>query len=126
VWVEDAAALAEHPDAISEPVEAVRAGRVRVAVDDRGVIVGFLVVVIAAADSWELDDLFVEPTLMRRGIGRDLVADLWQRAKAAGIRKVQVTANSNAVGFYERMGFVDIGEVVATRFRPATRMERNV
>ena len=53
-------------------------------------------------------------------------ADLWQRAKAAGIRKVQVTANSNAVGFYQRMGFVDIGEVVATRSRPATRMERNV
>lgn len=29
-------------------------------------------------------------------------------------------------GFYQRMGFVEIGEVVATRFRPATRMERNV
>ena len=123
VWDDDAAWLAGHPDAIEAPSEdALRAGRVRVAVGDGGAVVGFSVVSEAREGVWELEDLFAEPELMRRGVGRALVVDLAERGRAAGVRRVEVTANPHAVGFYERVGFLATGEVVATQYKPAPRM----
>ena len=69
----------------------------------------------------ELDDLFVEPDSMHRGIGRALVHDLAATAAAAGARYVDVVANPNALGFYLRVGFRVTGEAV-TRFGGAPRM----
>lgn len=69
----------------------------------------------------ELDDLFVEPDAMRQGVGRMLVEDVVARARAAGARAVDVIANQNALGFYERVGFCVTGRA-ATRFRDAPRM----
>jgi ribosomal protein S18 acetylase RimI-like enzyme len=122
VGEDDAAALAAHPDAIETPTLAVREGRVRVAVDDAGTIVGFCVAQVQAGGAWELVDLFVEPASMGRGVGRSLVDDLARRARAAGMERIEVTANPHAVGFYERSGFQDTGTLVPTRFRPAPRM----
>ena len=51
----------------------------------------------------ELDGLFVEPELMGRGIGRELVADVIARSE--GAMRLNVTANPCAVGFYEKLGF---------------------
>jgi ribosomal protein S18 acetylase RimI-like enzyme len=123
VWEDDAAALAAQPDALEPPRESgLDEGRVRVAVDASGAIIGFSVVLEARPGVWELDDLFVEPELMRRGVGRTLVVDLVERGRAAGVRRLEVTANPHALGFYERMGFLATGEIVATRFKPASRM----
>ncbi len=72
----------------------------------------------------ELDGLFVEPDLMRGGIGRLLVEDAVTRARAgAGVSRLEVTANPRALGFYERVGFVRVGEV-PTQFGPGIRMHR--
>jgi ribosomal protein S18 acetylase RimI-like enzyme len=59
---------------------------------------------------------------MRRGIGRQLVRDVVEIAKARGIERVEVTANPQALSFYESLGFVSKGEA-ATMFGPAPRME---
>lgn len=121
VWEEYRAPLAEHPDAIEPPHEAIAHGRVRVAVDASGGLLGFSVVLPVEEGRCELDDLFVEPDLMRQGVGRLLVADVVTRARAAGASRVDVIANPNALGFYERVGFEAAGRA-STRFGAAPRM----
>lgn len=121
VWDDDRALLAEHPNLIVPPHEAIAAGGVRVAVDASGRRLGFAIVLPVRKGRCELDDLFVEPDSMGQGIGRLLVADALARARAAGADVVDVIANPNAVGFYERLGFEVIGEA-ATRFGSSPRM----
>jgi len=121
VWEEYRAELAANPDAIEPPHRAITDGRVRVAVDACGRRLGFSVVLPIRGDRCELDDLFVEPDSMRRGVGRLLVDDVVTRAAAAGASYVDVIANPNAVGFYERLGFEHTGWS-STRFGDAPRM----
>jgi len=124
VWDEDRPFLEAHPDAIEVPVELVKRGQVRVAVQSEAVV-GFSSYVISDATTWEVEDLFVRPDLMRQGIGRRLVDDMVASAVRAGCNRLEVTANPQALGFYEKLGFVAVG-VVPTRFRPAIRMHRQL
>ena len=121
VWEEYRVRLAAHPDAIAPPHQAIAEGRVRVAVDASGCLLGFSVVLPVEDGRCELDDLFVEPDWMRRGVGRILVDDLAARAAAAGASYVDVVANPNALGFYSRLGFQVTGQT-STRFGSAPRM----
>jgi ribosomal protein S18 acetylase RimI-like enzyme len=121
VWEEDRARLAANPDAIEPPHEAIAAGRVRVAVAASGRRLGFSVVLPVRDGRCELDDLFVEPDSMRLGVGRLLVDDVATRAAASGASHVDVIANPNALGFYERLGFEITGQA-STRFGSAPRM----
>jgi predicted N-acetyltransferase YhbS len=72
--------------------------------------------------SHELDGLFVEPVQMQRGLGRGLVEDACERARAAGALRLEVVAGP-AQGFYERVGF-HVVCAAETRFGPAVRMRR--
>ncbi len=109
---EDAAALLERPDLLELGDDGVRSGRTRVAVTEDGTVVGFATAVPAdAAGALELDDLFVDPRAMRRGVGRLLVEDLVDRARQAGAVSIEVTGNPRARAFYERVGFTVVGEV---------------
>jgi GNAT superfamily N-acetyltransferase len=121
VWEEYRAPLAANPDAIEPPHQAIAEGRVRVAVDASHRRLGFSVILPVVADRCELDDLFVEPESMGLGVGRLLVDDVASRAAAAGASSVDVIANPNALGFYERVGFRATGEV-STRFGRGIRM----
>jgi GNAT superfamily N-acetyltransferase len=121
VWEQYRAQLAANPDAIEPPHGAIAEGRVRVATDPSGRPLGFSVVLPFSARRWELDDLFVEPDSMRSGVGRLLVADVAARATAAGATHIDVIANPNALGFYEKVGFQISGQA-STRFGNAPRM----
>jgi len=121
VWEEYRAQLAAHPDAIAPPHQAIAERRARVAVDVSGCPLGFSVVLAIENGRCELDDLFVEPESMGRGVGRMLVDDLARRAAAAGATHIDVVANPRALGFYERLGFEVTGEAT-TRFGSAPRM----
>ena len=121
VWEEYRARLAANPDAIEPPHQAIADGRVRVAVDAFGRRLGFSVVLPVTGGRCELDDLFVEPDSMGLGVGRSLVEDVATRAAAAGASHVDVIANPNAVGFYERIGF-ELSGRASTRFGDAPRM----
>jgi len=125
VWEEYRAQLAANPGVIGPPHRAIAEGRVRVAVDASQRRLGFSVVLVAEGDRVELDDLFVEPDSMGRGVGRLLVADVVSRAAAGKATCIDVTANPNALGFYERVGFRVIGEV-ATLFGRGIRMRRDL
>lgn len=117
-------AFAARPE-LAEPADAdLAAGRVRVAVDgDRPV--GFAVTVPVDDDTAELDAMFVEPDEMRRGIGRLLIDDAVALASEAGVAVLRVVAGTEAVPFYRRCGFVDVGPV-ATEFGDAVEMRRDL
>jgi ribosomal protein S18 acetylase RimI-like enzyme len=119
-WEEYRKDLLAHPDAIEVARDAIRRRQVRV-LERSGRVAGFSVVLRLAAGVAELDGLFVEPEFMRQGVGRLLVEDAARAARAAGLRRIEVTANPRAVGFYRRLGFVRDG-TVATRFGPGVRM----
>ena len=121
VWEKYRAQLAANQDAIEPPHLAIAEGRVRVAVDASQRRLGFSVMTPVEDGRCELDDLFVEPDSMGLGVGRLLVDDVASRAAAAGASHVDVIANPNALGFYERVGFRARGDV-STRFGRGVRM----
>jgi GNAT superfamily N-acetyltransferase len=108
--------LETHPDAIHLPPAQLTNGQVLVAELD-GRIAGF-----AAVVGGELDGLFVEPDLWRRGVGAALVDAATHVARRKGLA-LTVIANPHALDFYRRCGFSEEG-VAETRFGPGIRMSR--
>jgi len=115
----DRPALLAHPEVLEFDATCVREQRTRVALRD-GLVVGFASVT-PNGEALELDDLFVDPEWMRRGVAMSLVHDLASAADARGAARVDVTANHHALAFYEAAGFVVDGSA-ETRFGPAIRM----
>ncbi len=112
--------LDAHPEAIDVPLEQIERGQVVVAEGVDGVA-GFAVIVIDQ-DKAELEGLFVEPKLWRRGVGTVLVEIAAHEARQAGL-SLTVVAAPAARGFYEQCGFSVEGDA-ETRFGPALRMSR--
>ena len=94
----------------------------RVAVAADGTVVGFATYLISDALA-ELEDLFVDPRWIRRGIGAALVLDIWARLDEVRFERLEVTANPHAMAFYQRLGFA-VDRVVDTPGYPAPRMSR--
>ena len=117
-------ALTERPGMVEPSLEDLDAGRVRVAAEE-GRIAGFAVSVRGDDGRAELDGLFVDPSAWRRGLGRRLVNDAASRARDEGASRLSVTANLDAVSFYEALGFV-VDRPVDTDFGPAARMHRRL
>jgi N-acetylglutamate synthase-like GNAT family acetyltransferase len=120
----DREALLAHPDVLEWEDRGLREGRTRVAATAEGRIVGFATWV-RGQDALEVEDLFVDPEWMGRGAGRELVLDLTVTAREQGLARLEVTADRQAAGFYERVGFFSTDEV-QTRFGPALRMRLNL
>jgi GNAT superfamily N-acetyltransferase len=59
---------------------------------------------IGQADIWWLDDLWIAPDWMGKGIGSRLFTHAAEQGRAAGARRMEWEAEPNALGFYERMG----------------------
>src|SRR5204862_6252023 len=89
VWEEYREALAAHPDAIELDPALVHDGRVRVFEQD-GLRVGFSVLLPEREGACALDGLIGEPAAMRGGVGRALVTDVAQRARAQGATRISV------------------------------------
>ena len=119
----DRDALLAHPDAIELPAEQIANGRVFVSEWD-GEIVGFAAVEPRADGESELDALFVDPHMQRRGIGRALVEHCAEFARNQGSRALHVIGNPHAKTFYEECGFEVIG-TTETRFGPGLLMRKN-
>lgn len=115
----DREVLLANPDALVFDPAPIRAHRTRVAVDD-GRLVGFATT-CPRGEIDELEDLFVDPERMRRGIATALVADATAIARARGASCIEVTANGHALDFYVTVGFVVSGDA-ETPFGPAVRM----
>src|SRR5579862_1567016 len=70
-----------------------------------------------------LEDLWVAPTWMHRGIGRQLFRAVAERARRLGADKLCWSADPNAVGFYEQLGAHIVGETIGEWGRPLPTME---
>jgi GNAT superfamily N-acetyltransferase len=108
-WPDNRQLVIDHPEWTEPTPSQIEAGWVYLA-QDGGRIVGFSTV----TPERELEALFVDPDAMGRGVGRALV-------EAAG-KPLLVTANVNAVPFYMRVGFIDLGRM-DTLFGEARRMQ---
>ena len=122
--VGDRDALLAHPDAIGLAVDQIACGRVFVS-ECAGEIVGFAAIEPRADGDSELDAMFVEPSMQRRGIGRALVEYCAEIARKQGSGYLHVVGNPHAENFYLATGFDMIG-MTQTRFGPGLLMRKKV
>ena len=87
----------------------IRDNQVYVAEAD-GEIHGFYALCVNG-DKAELEHMWVTPACIGTGVGKELFLDAMERAAALDVRDVELSADPNAAGFYERMGAKQIGEV---------------
>ena len=122
VWDEYRDALLANPDAIDIPVERFRNCQVRLAGHGDQPL-GFSAVTALDAEICELDGLFVEPAHWGRGIGGALIEDAVRLARRRKFRRIEVTANPRAEGFYAKQDFIKYA-VTETLFGSASRLRR--
>jgi ribosomal protein S18 acetylase RimI-like enzyme len=116
--------LLAHPEALTLSVDLV-GGRTWVATDADGAVLGFATTRRTGPGVLELDDLFVDPRVMRQGVARHLIRRLATEAEREDVGRIDVTANPHAFGFYGAVGFV-FGPRSATEFGAGRRMHLDV
>jgi len=116
----DREALLANPAFLQWPIDALATGTTVVATTRDDGAVGFARIV-PGEGTVELDDLFVDPDWMRRGVATALLRHLTDVVTTAGGSELAVIANPHALDFYLAVGFVDDGEV-ATQLGTGRRM----
>jgi len=101
-WGYDDSLIELWRDDLTFTPEAIMRKTVLVA-EHRGRMLG-IVGVDTARPTAELEDLWVEPDVMRQGIGRRLFYAGLDLARAAGARTLSIVSDPNAEEFYLRMG----------------------
>jgi N-acetylglutamate synthase-like GNAT family acetyltransferase len=120
----DRDALLANPDAIELPLAQIASGRVFVA-ELNGTIVGFATVEPRSDGASELDALFVDPHMRRRGIARALLERCAEVARTRQSTALYVVGNPHAKDFYTACGFDVIG-TSETRFGTGLLMRLKV
>jgi len=74
-------------------------------------VIGFYALIPTASPAvYELDDLWIRPDFIGQGVGRQLFAHAVALARAQGGTMLQLIAEPNALGFYQKLGMTKIGE----------------
>ncbi|MCM3869162.1 MAG: GNAT family N-acetyltransferase [Pyrinomonadaceae bacterium] len=73
------------------------------------VIVGFYALVVG--ERAELEHMWVAPEHIGTGVGKELFIHAMQTAAEDNVSTIEISADPNAEGFYQRMGARRIGEV---------------
>jgi GNAT superfamily N-acetyltransferase len=58
----------------------------------------------------ELEDFWVDPEYMGKGVGRGMFKEVRQRMEELSISEITIISDPNALAFYEKMGAQIIGE----------------
>ncbi len=77
--------------------------------EDENKQIGFYTLQDKNEIAW-LDNLWVLPEFIGKGIGKQLFLHALELASQRGYKILQLEADPNARGFYEKMGMVKIGE----------------
>ncbi len=120
----DREALLKNPDAIEIPLEQLAGGLVFVA-ECSGAIVGFAAILARGDGDSDLDALFVEPALWRRGYGKSLIQHCADAARHRGSAALHVVGNPHAEAFYRSCGFELVG-AEQTRFGAGLLMRKEL
>src|SRR3954471_6762101 len=78
----DRGVLLAHPDALTLPDDVLASGRTRVATKTDGAVVGFARTRPTERGALELEDLFVDPDAMGKGVARQLILRIVTEAAA--------------------------------------------
>jgi len=78
--------------------------------EDEGEIRGFYALCLNG-DKAELEHMWVRPSYIGTGIGKELFLDAMERASKLNVNTIELSADPNAAGFYARMGAQQIAEV---------------
>ncbi|MEZ4514537.1 MAG: GNAT family N-acetyltransferase [Chloroflexota bacterium] len=85
-----------------------------IAVDEAETAVGYGHLQPQANGSGIIRQIVVVPEWQKQGIGQQLVSRLVEKAVALGLNRVTLAARTEALRFYERLGFVPTGAVFAS------------
>jgi len=77
--------------------------------EENGEIRGFYALCVAD-DKAELEHMWVTPSVIGTGVGKELFLDAMERAAKLEVGSVEISSDPNAAGFYKRMGATEIGE----------------
>ncbi len=113
--------LLAHPEHLVLEPDGLTEGRTHVA-EENGSPVGFATWAETDNGSTELENLFVDPEWMRRGIATALVNCISDVLRSRGADTLEVTASPDALGFYRAAGFIAIG-IAQTAFGSAPQMQ---
>ena len=111
-WGYDAAFIAAYRDDLAVTAEAITNGIIRVATRDDEPC-GFYELYVSGATA-TLDDLWIDPGMIGKGVGRALWQHAVAAAKAHGCRVLHVESDPHAEGFYLTMGAERIGTHIST------------
>lgn len=76
-----------------------------------GVVTGFYALV-AKGEAAELDHLWVAPSHIGSGVGKELFLHAMELASRQNLASVEIFSDPNAEGFYKKMGAYRVGESV--------------
>lgn len=77
--------------------------------ETNGIPVAFYTLQEKAGNAW-IENLWVSPEFIGKGIGKRLFLHAAELARQRGYKTLQLESDPNAVGFYEKMGMAQIGE----------------
>ncbi|MGI9175122.1 MAG: GNAT family N-acetyltransferase [Rhodothermales bacterium] len=80
--------------------------------EEDDIVQGFYALAVGGKAA-SLEHLWVRPEWIRRGFGRRLLCHAIEAARTSGAQSLTVESDPNAAGFYQRMGFRQIGWVQA-------------
>jgi len=92
-------------------------------VEEDGTVVGWSALLPGQDGVYVLEDLWVAPPWMGRGLGAELIRRAAARAREHGATALELGADPNAVGFYERMDAATVGTATGSWGRELPVME---
>ena len=68
-----------------------------------------------------IEGIYVRPESGRRGVGRQLMSELEEQIRERGNSSTRLAASLNAVGFYEKLGYVALDGVSDSKTVPMVK-----
>ena len=85
-------------------------GSVHIGIEMGGILVGGLNAYMSAYHILYVDTVFVAETYRRQGIGRKLICEMEQRARAIGANMIRLdTFDWQGYEFYQSLGYEEVG-----------------
>ena len=88
-------------------------------------ILGYYSYYFIDENTLKLDNMFILPEFIGKGIGNCLMNDFLEKARASTIQKIVLDAEPKAEGFYQKFGFETIGQLASSikdRFLPVMEL----